>query len=387
MPEMHGKTLLSCCICSALLERRTWRSCQAALAFSAATLVLLIPANLMPFMTTSILGVSRQSHLVSSATAMLQNGLPELAVVIGLFVVILPFARFGLLTAVLGMLQAGRRAPWLGRAFRYANALHTWAMPDVFLIGLAVAYARLESSISAQLGVGAMCFIAAGVLALFVRAALDQHAIWDSILKEPKTDPDHLHLTCHGCEMTLPRNLAGQDCPRCATRLRVRKPEAVGRAVALTLAGALLYVPANIYPIATLPIGFTSENYNVLEGVIDLLHADLYSLALLVLTASFAIPLLKLVGLTWCIVSVLRRSTRHLALKTRVYHGIEEIGRWSMVDPFVIACFVPVTQYNALVYGRAEPAAPAFTAVVILTIIATRCFDPRLMWDVSRPPA
>jgi len=80
-------------------------------------------------------------------------------------------------------------------------------------------------------------------------------------------------------------------------------------------------------------------------------------------------------------------------LKTRVYKIVEEIGRWSMVDPFVIACFVPVMQYNNFIYGRAEPAAPAFAAVVILTMIAARTFDPRLMWDAagqrafSRSPA
>ena len=72
--------------------------------------------------------------------------------------------------------------------------------------------------------------------------------------------------------------------------------------------------------------------------------------------------------------------------KTRVYRLIEEIGRWSMVDPFVIACFVPVMQYNALIYGRAEPAAPAFATVVVLTMIAARAFDPRLMWDVAMRP-
>jgi paraquat-inducible protein A len=73
-------------------------------------------------------------------------------------------------------------------------------------------------------------------------------------------------------------------------------------------------------------------------------------------------------------------------LKTRVYRVVEEIGRWSMVDPFVIACFVPVMQFNTFIYGRAEAAAPAFAGVVILTMIAARMFDPRLMWDVGLRP-
>ena len=155
--------------------------------------------------------------------------------------------------------------------------------------------------------------------------------------------------------------------------------------MALTLGAALLYLPANIFPIATLPIGLTPTKYTVLEGVKDLLAANLYGLAALVFTASFAIPFAKLAGLSVCIAAVLR-PPRMAGLKwrTRLYRLVEEIGRWSMVDPFVIACFVPVTQYNSLIYGRAETAAPFFTAVVVLTMIAADQFDPRLMWDAAR---
>jgi paraquat-inducible protein A len=121
----------------------------------------------------------------------------------------------------------------------------------------------------------------------------------------------------------------------------------------------------------------------VLGGVVDLARSHLLGLALLVFGASFAIPLLKMVGLTWCIVSVLRRSNRNLVGKTWAYRIIEEIGRWSMVDPLTIACFVPVLHFNALIDGRAEPAATPFAAVVILTTLASKCFDPRLMWDAA----
>jgi paraquat-inducible protein A len=123
--------------------------------------------------------------------------------------------------------------------------------------------------------------------------------------------------------------------------------------------------------------------YTVLEGVIDLVKADLWGLAVIVFIASFLIPGLKLLGLGWCLASVLRRSNRHLVAKTRMYRMVDEIGRWSMVDPFVIGCFAPVMNYNALIYGRAGPAAMPFTLVVVLTIIGAKCFDPRLMWDAA----
>ncbi len=377
--------VLSCVNCRSELERTTGRSLDAALACSASTFLLLFPANLLPFLTTSVLGASRHSRLGSSAAAMWGDGWAPLAVVIALFVIVLPFLRFGLLTAVLGSLRLGRRARWQGRAFRIANGLQQWAMLDVFLLGLWVSYERLHATIAVDVGVGAQCFIAAGVLTLLVRATLDKAAVWRLIGSDeaPGAQGRAEVVSCLACNRLEPIAHEGRPCGRCGQVLETREPEAVVRAAALTAAGVLLYIPANVYAIATLPIGLKSVQYNVLEGVKDLAQAGLFGLALLVFTASFAIPFLKLAGLSWCVVSVLRRSPRRLRAKTRVYRIVEEIGRWSMVDPFVIACFVPVMQYNTLIYGRAEPAAPFFTAVVVLTMIAARAFDPRLMWDAA----
>jgi paraquat-inducible protein A len=384
-PPLPDRAVLSCAVCDATLQRSHGRSAAGALACTAAALLLLIPANLLPFLTTAIAGASHQSRLVSSAGAMLADGFPELALAVGLFVVVLPIVHCALLTLVLGALQRGRRPRGLGRAFRAANALQVWAMADVFLLGSVVAIARLKTVITVEIGSGALCFGAAALLMLLSRAMLDPGEAWRAIAPDRNPPADEPDLACTGCGLLLPATSAGSRCPRCAARVHLRKPGAVGRALALTLAAALLYVPANLYPMATLPIGLTSVQYTVLEGAVDLAGAGLYGLALLVLTASFAIPLLKLAVLAWCITSVLRRSRRRLALKTRLLRGVDEIGRWSMVDPFVIACFVPVTRYDPLFQGGAEPAAPLFAAVVILTTLAARSLDPRLLWDRALP--
>jgi paraquat-inducible protein A len=187
--------------------------------------------------------------------------------------------------------------------------------------------------------------------------------------------------------LLAPAPAVGQTCLRCRAALRGRNPGAVRRAAALTLAGLLLYLPANLFPMATVPIGLEPSSYTVLQGVRDLFEARLFGLGLLVFCASFAIPLLKLSGMGWLIGSVLGRSERRLVAKTRLYAVIEEIGRWSMVDPLVIALFIPVIQFNAKLYGRAEPAATAFATVVVLTMVAARLFDPRRLWDVARGAA
>lgn len=385
LPDGAPRTTIRCITCHGTLERTHGRSVQAALACSAATLLLLIPANLCMFLRTDALGVSRSSHLVSAATAMARDGWPTLAIVVFLFVVLFPILRFGLLTAVLGALALGRSPRWLGPAFRWANRLATWAMLDVFLIGFVVAYARLADSVAVKAGAGALCFIAAAILSLIVRATLDKAAVWEAIAPDRAPQPLAQAVECTDCDLLVGGHREGAPCPRCAARTLKRKPESISRTIALTLAGALLYIPANLYPLATLPIHYQPTTYTVLEGVIELAQAGLWDLAILVFTASFAIPFLKLAGIGWCLWSVLRRSSRHLVAKTHTYRVVEELGRWSMVDPFVIGAFVPVMNYNALIYGRAEPAAVPFTAVVILTIIAAKAFDPRLMWDAGRP--
>jgi len=383
MPWIRERCVLTCVTCHTQIERNRLCSRSVTLALSIAAFALLVPANLLPFLTTSILGTSRTSHLVSSATSMVDDGYPLLAIVIGLFVVVLPFLRFGLLIAVLGSLQIGRHRSWLGRTFRLTNELQRWSMPDVFLLGLVVAYARLRTSINVQVELGADCLIAVGLLTMLVQATLNRAAIWREIGPDRTPVNQGAMLSCPGCDLVLPVASVGNRCPRCEARLRHRKPEAMGRALALTLAGALLYFPANLYPIATIPVGMTPVKYNILGGAIELIRLNLYGFAAIVVIASFAIPMLKLAGLSWCIVSVKRRSSHWLRHKTRAYRIIDEIGRWSMIDPFVIAVFVPVSHYSSLVYGHAEPAAQAFTAVVILTIIAAHCFDPRLMWDYA----
>ena len=381
-PDRHPG-VLDCGVCGVGLERFTGRSVDAALATSAAALLLLLPANGLTFLTSSLFGSSEHSVLISSAITLWREHWPALAVIIGLFAVVLPIARFSLLTVVLATIRLGGRPPWLGKAFRWSNSLQTWAMADVFLLAFLIAYARLAATITVVLGPGALCFIAAGLLTLLTRATLDKKAVWRLIGPQPAVDVTGHTLSCEGCELLTPASWVKRPCPRCGERLRTRKTNAVGRTSALIVAGAVFYAPANILPFATLPINLTPTAYNIIGGVHDLIEANLYGLAALVFLASFLIPVLKLSALAWFVYSVRAHSQRRLVFKTRLYQLVEEIGRWSMVDPLTVACFVPVVHYNTLLTGRADPAAPFFTGVVILTILASKAFDPRLMWDVA----
>lgn len=381
--ECRRREAIFCCRCAAPLVRRVGKSIDASLAFTLALLILFVAAVFEPFLTTFALGASRTSVLPMSVQFLWREGWPLLAIIVCLFVLVFPVVRFVSLCAVLLMVRTGKRAPWLGVTFRISNVLQTWAMLDVFLLGLVVAYARLRASIHVRIEVGAMCFVAAAVLSLFVRACLDKALVWQLIGSSRAPGAGLPTITCSSCGLLAPADDEGRRCPRCTAVLRRRRSESVQRAIALLIASVLFYFPANLYPIATIPIDLVPTPYTVIGGVIDLAKSHLIGLALLVFSASFLIPLMKMAGLTWCVVSVLHHSDKHLIAKTRVYRVIEEIGRWSMVDALTIACFVPVLHFNGLIDGRAEPAATPFAAVVILTTFAVSVFDPRLMWDAA----
>jgi paraquat-inducible protein A len=125
------------------------------------------------------------------------------------------------------------------------------------------------------------------------------------------------------------------------------------------------------------------QGHTIFSGIERLVDAHLWPLALLIFCTSIAIPLLKLVGLTWFLISVKRGSGRRLVAKTKLYRTIDAIGRWSNVDVFTIAVFVPLMQFGQLASVRAAPGAMAFIAVVVLTMIASRAFDPRRLWDAA----
>ncbi len=381
--DQFGNGSVCCRRCRSPLARCAGKSLDAALACALATCLLLIPISFEPFLTTYALGETRTSILPSSVSILWQEGLPVLGSVIGLFVLIFPAIRFGALSAVLLTVRTASRPRWLGALFRYANALETWAMLDVFLLGFVVAYARLRVSIVVTIEIGAMCYIAAAVLSLFVRATLDKARVWQLIAPNSNWCGSRPSMNCHGCGLPVTQGPEACRCPRCRALLRSRKPNSLTTPVALLIAAALLYFPANLYPIARIPIDLQPTSYTVIGGIVDLVQGQFYALAALVFSASFAIPLLKIFGLSWCAASLMRRSSQHLVGKTRIYRWLEEIGRWSMIDPFTIACFVPVIHFNSLIDGRAEPAATPFAAVVILTTLAVKAFDSRRMWDVA----
>ncbi len=189
--------------------------------------------------------------------------------------------------------------------------------------------------------------------------------------------------SCHVCNLVSKREqgAGSAHCPRCGASLHFRKPGSVSRCWALLVAAYILYIPANLLTIMETGSLFSYRKDTIVSGVVELWHTGSLGIAVIVFIASVTIPLLKMISLTILLVSVQRRSRWHPRQRTRLYRLVELVGRWSMLDIYVVTILTAMVQFGAMGTVKAGPGALAFGAVVVLTMFASMQFDPRLIWD------
>jgi paraquat-inducible protein A len=241
------------------------------------------------------------------------------------------------------------------------------------------------------------------VIMVLADYTLDDQAVWEAMEPRnrrmrrkldlnsatsdwPARNRARWRIGCHVCGL-VSRAAPGIRCSRCGFRLHHRRPASIQRTWAFALAAVVLYIPANTYPVLTVVQLGASQPSTILGGVRELLELGMWPLAALVFFASVAVPVLKLVGLAILLISTHMGTNRALYDRTVLYRVVDAIGRWSMIDIFMESILVALVQFGKIASVYPGPGAIAFAAVVILTMLAARSFDPRLMWDSARSRA
>lgn len=192
-------------------------------------------------------------------------------------------------------------------------------------------------------------------------------------------------LPCLTCGLvSRPPGHGTAACPRCRARLHARKPFAMLRSWTFLLCAIALYVPANVMPIMHTKSLFVSQSDTILSGVVFLWKSGSWPIATIVFVASIVVPLLKMIALLVILIAVQAGVRVHCEDLTRLYRVLELVGRWSMLDVYVVAILVALVQIQLLATVTPGNGAAAFAAVVVLTMLATMSFDPRLIWDSAR---
>jgi len=187
---------------------------------------------------------------------------------------------------------------------------------------------------------------------------------------------------CHICGKVSPVSLGG--CPRCGSVLHLRKPNSLARTWALLAAAIAFYVPAMTLPVMTVSGIGGGEDSTILSGVILFWKMGSYAVAVIIFTASVLVPLLKVCALTWLGLAASGKIKTSPKALSATYHITEIVGRWSMVDVFVVAILACLVRLGAVMVITPGPAALSFSAVVVLTMFSAMSFDPRLLWDRQR---
>jgi paraquat-inducible protein A len=187
-------------------------------------------------------------------------------------------------------------------------------------------------------------------------------------------------IACHDCGQVFRCVQGDLRCTRCGAHLHRRKPASLARTWALLLAAMILYIPANALPIMRTGSLFGNESNTILSGVVELWHNGSWGLAVIVFVASIVVPLMKFVALLVLLVSVQRGKDWRTMGRAHLFRLIEGVGYWSMLDVFVVTLLVALVHFQ-LTRVDPGPGVVYFGLVVVLTMLASMSFDPRLIWD------
>ena len=376
------------------------------LALTFGSLVLFVVLWTTMLMRVSSSGIVHESDLLDGPIELIRRGLWPVGLVVGFTTAFAPLSKYLAIAYVLIGVQMANPPPAIRSAFLFARKMTIWAMLDVLLVGVFVAYTKLGDLVHIEVGPAVYALGILTVVTLWADTALDPAAVWDAIERRGLTHAPmppaaaamaepHRAIGCEHCGLvSVPHRRPEDDhphCPRCGSALHQRKPASIARTWAFLISGAILYIPANYFPVLTVVQLGAGEPSTIIGGVEELIAAHLYPLAILVLAASVLVPVLKLAGLVMLLLAALASSPeRHevpgLRQRTAIYFVVAWIGRWSMVDIFMESLLGALVQFGGIVTIDPGIGALAFCAVVILTMLAAEAFDPRLMWDAAAQP-
>jgi paraquat-inducible protein A len=395
LPPMPPRSRAVCLRCDAVLRHTRRDSFGVCLALNIAALVLFMIAGTLTMMSVTAGGQERAATLITGPVELEFYGLWELSIVVLITTFAAPLIRTIFMLIVLLGLRLARPPAELRTIFAWVAHLRPWSMIEIYMLGLFVAYVRLSGMAKIDLGPSVFALVGLMVILIFADVALDEQAVWEAMEPHNRRDrmqkrtaaiahardtSNRFRIGCDTCGL-VSRSGPSLHCPRCGFRLRVRKPRSIEHAWAYWLAALALYIPANTYPVLTyVQIGW-DESTTILGGIRELIEAQLWPLAALVFFASFVVPCAKLIGLAFLLISTQLGWTWRLHDRTVAYRIIDFIGRWSMIDIFMESILVGLVQFGKIASVYPGPGAIAFAAVVILTMLSVRSFDPRLMWD------
>jgi len=347
---------------------------------------MLILSLSYPFLGFSANGAERQISLSECIVTLSIEHHMVLAIIVSLLLLIFPILYLSFVVLFLIMIQIHHRlSPKLYGIVHLLERMKPWLMVDVFLLGGLVALIKLKSLAQIELGYSFWAFCCFTILLMRVVSLVDKRWFWNKLAgnspkvltKKGTARSQHLE-SCLFCGALMHKN--EKNCPRCHHVIHKKQQNSLSITCALLCAASILYIPANIYPIMITTFLGQSEPSTIISGIVLLWGMHSYPVALIILIASIIVPLTKILSLFWLCWHTRYRTAISPEKKQIIYHFTEFVGKWSMVDIFVVTILSTLVQLGQLMNIIPGQAALSFSCVVILTMLAAFSFDPRLIW-------
>lgn len=379
VPPLAANQAAFCPRCNAkTLRGRDW-SMKRLTAIAVAMLLLMPFAFTEPLINIHLLGTSINASLLQGIWQMSSQGNPLTASMVA-------FCTFGApLTLVLSLLYL-RIGHTFGMNLRpvllMLARLKEWIMLDVYLIGMAVAAIKVKEYADIQFGNGLVAYLSLTLLSILTLIHMNLEQLWARYYPQEKRregSPETLQV-CLACHFTGTADAQGR-CPRCHTPLCRRQPYSLQKTWAALIAAMILLLPANLLPISVIYANGERLEDTIFSGVVSLATSGNVPIAGIVFIASILVPFTKVIVLITLLLSIHLKAAHNLKTRIRLLRLVTWIGRWSMLDLFVIALMMSLVNRDQLLSFTMGPAAFYFGSAVILTLLAVKWLDSRLIWD------
>lgn len=381
----HGQKAV-CPRCKTSLTRRENQARQRSLGYAFSALLMLALSNGFPFVSMRVAGISSEISLFDIPKVMVSEDYSSVALIFLLFVQIIPAMSMLMLIALSLRMQLPQPVKRLMATWLFL--LKSWGMAEIFLAGVLVSFVKLMAYGDIGVGTAFIPYVLFCLLQLLAYQSLDRRRVWNSIAPAPRlpfapqTGRSGLSQglrTCSCCTAILPADQ--YQCPRCRHHGHARRKHSLQWTLALLLTSVLLYIPSNLLPIMVTEALGDRITSTIMSGVILLWSTGSYPVALVIFIASIMVPSLKMLALGWLCWSSTGKGRQDNERLHVVYEIVEFVGRWSMIDVFVIAVLSAMVRIGQLMSIYPAIGAVLFALVVVLTMFAAMTFDPRLLWD------
>ncbi|MGG4608708.1 membrane integrity lipid transport subunit YebS [Providencia sp. Me31A] len=376
-PRFSLRQVIVCPRCSSQLnDGRSWSLNR--LSILSITLLMLSPiAFFQPLISIYLLGSQINANVIEGIRLINQQGDPFTASIVAFCAIAAPL----LLPILILMLLIGRRINLNLRPILLVLAhMKEWVMLDVYLIALGIAAIKMQDYASVFVGHGLIAFITMSVLSLLILIHMNLDELWRKFYPIEDKEGQEKTLICTACHYTGSANQQGK-CQRCHRPLQERSPHSLQKTWAALIAAMVLLLPANLMPISIFYLNGQRLEDTIYSGVVSLIDSGNWPIAIIVFIASILVPFVKIIIMILLLFSIHLNSNTNPVLRMKLLKFVSWIGRWSMLDLFVIALMMTLVNRDQLMSFTMGPAALYFGTAVILTILAVEWLDSRLIWD------